>query len=288
MNLEQYGLSQASSISKTYVESCIQKRPLARAVLLTGPPGAGKTTLVHALAETYNAALVELDASMQADKATFNRILGSALVASDGLRIIFFDEADNLTKSQQTRLLKVLKHAKCPIFIAGNAPMEREVIEACLAIVVQPVRGTKSMRSAKNAAAGGEELAHPDDADGRIFAALKGGRDDVPVGDWWAANVAILDNTRDAAPLAWDLFQSRYRKVGRDMEKYAQRALRLNLPVVERPWTARYRWGGPKTAPVPKAPQKAQKQPQKAEPAPPPPAPPQKPSAPVVGADSFF
>lgn len=278
MNLTEYGQSSASRVAQNFCESWRRKSPIAKALILRGKHGVGKTSLVHACAETYKLELVETNSSSDRSKDTFNSLCNAAMTGGD--KLVFFDEADGLTASMQKRLLKLLETTKCPVFIATNSKLEKELEQACMVVEVRPVKGEQSHRLTRMLALGGEKLEHSDDPEEQIVEALRGGSDDVPVGSWWMVNTWLLDNTKGSEPLAFDLFQARYRKVGKDMEKYAQRALKLGLKQVERPWSLKHRWGGPKKATAAKSKPAPKKEEKPKAPAPP------KPS--VVDSSTFF
>ena len=95
-----------------------QKKPL----LLTGDPGNGKTSLVLALnGEGYN--VMEVNASDSRRVEDIKRIIRRSLSYQnlEGKRnILFFDEADALTKKAGEVLLKKIKHLPIPVILACN------------------------------------------------------------------------------------------------------------------------------------------------------------------------
>ena len=72
----------------------------ARAVLLWGPPGIGKTTLVHALAKEIGYELVELNASDVRTGERIRQVVGRGLREASLFgyagKIVLFDEVDGL------------------------------------------------------------------------------------------------------------------------------------------------------------------------------------------------
>jgi replication factor C large subunit len=121
------------------------ERPKKRAVLLHGPPGIGKTSLVHALAEERALDLVEINASDKRSGDILSRIAGlastqSTLFGNRG-KIILLDEVDGINLREDTgaiqSILKLIKETNYPIFLTANDPWDpktRQLREACLVV----------------------------------------------------------------------------------------------------------------------------------------------------------
>lgn len=70
-----------------------------KALLIYGPPGSGKTTMVKVLAKELGYDLIELNASDKRDQTALNRIVGNAASSKTLFgykKIILLDEADNI------------------------------------------------------------------------------------------------------------------------------------------------------------------------------------------------
>jgi replication factor C small subunit len=81
-------------------------------MVLEGPPGCGKTTLVYVLAKELNAEVMELNGS---EERGIDTIRGKVLTfckhlsMHKRLKIIFFDEADSLTQESQLCLRPIIE-----------------------------------------------------------------------------------------------------------------------------------------------------------------------------------
>jgi replication factor C large subunit len=103
-----------------------------RAVFLAGPPGVGKTTLVHALAREINYELVELNASdvrsAERIKQVVGRGLRETLLFGYGGRLILFDEVDGLHVKEDLggleSIIEIIEAAKVPIVMTANNPYD--------------------------------------------------------------------------------------------------------------------------------------------------------------------
>ena len=109
-------------------------KPGARAALLVGPPGTGKTTTVHLLARKMGFQLVELNASDSRTKEKLSRKVGEAIASRNlwgGSSLIFLDEVDGLAGRADYGAVDFIKEAvkksECPVVMAANDPESDEV-----------------------------------------------------------------------------------------------------------------------------------------------------------------
>jgi replication factor C large subunit len=99
----------------------------SRPLLLIGPPGIGKTTLVHTLSQQFNYDLIELNASDNRNKIGIEtRIL--PMFSNAGLfgrkLLLFLDEVDGLSGREDTggidSLINIMKEPTIPVIMAAN------------------------------------------------------------------------------------------------------------------------------------------------------------------------
>ena len=99
----------------------------SRPLLLIGPPGIGKTTLVHTLSQQFNYDLIELNASDNRNKIGIEtRIL--PMFRNEGLfgrkLLLFLDEVDGLSGREDTggidSLINIMKEPTIPVIMAAN------------------------------------------------------------------------------------------------------------------------------------------------------------------------
>jgi replication factor C large subunit len=109
-------------------------KPGGKAALLVGPPGTGKTTTVHLVAEKMGLNLVELNASDTRTKDMLAKKLGE-VIASTSLfgetSLIFLDEVDGLAGRSDYGAIDFIKDAvkrsENPVVMAANDPESDEV-----------------------------------------------------------------------------------------------------------------------------------------------------------------
>ena len=102
---------------RTYIETGSRK-PL----IFYGPAGTGKTTIAQVICNELGAHMYDVNASMENgvdkirdDVVTWAR---NAVIGSNGLKVIFFDEADRLTPQAQDALKRTIDdYSKNTIFI---------------------------------------------------------------------------------------------------------------------------------------------------------------------------
>jgi replication factor C large subunit len=106
----------------------------ARAALLVGPPGTGKTTCVHLVAEKLGLQLVELNASDTRTKDRLSKRIGEIISSSnlfDSRTLIFLDEVDGLAGRADYGAIDFIKEAvrksENPVVMAANDPESDEV-----------------------------------------------------------------------------------------------------------------------------------------------------------------
>ncbi|KAL4430479.1 hypothetical protein ABPG74_005404 [Tetrahymena malaccensis] len=119
-------------VHKQKVQGNWKENPGARACLISGPPGIGKTSTVRLLAQKYNMNIIEWNASDVRNKNAIesiinplkdNTVLNFKHEVSSQRSIILMDEVDGMSSGDiggNQALMKIIKETKNPIFCVCN------------------------------------------------------------------------------------------------------------------------------------------------------------------------
>lgn len=152
---------------RVYLESFVARgnakvsKTKAKALLLSGPPGIGKTCMVHALCKDQDYDIVELNASDQRGKADMERFareiisntsLGTGSNHSRSIALVL-DEVDgisgNADRGGLTIIIDMIKKSRIPIICICNdrySPKIRSLVGHCIDIRVAPPSKLALMR----------------------------------------------------------------------------------------------------------------------------------------------
>nr|WP_157463177.1 replication factor C large subunit [Caldisphaera lagunensis] len=121
---------EAKSQMLTWIHSWLEgKRPEKKALLLYGPPGVGKTSLVEAIANEYDLELLELNASDYRRTQDIKKTVANASQKRPLFKkmiLILMDEIDGLSPRGDIggvdELIKIIPNTMNPIILTANDP----------------------------------------------------------------------------------------------------------------------------------------------------------------------
>jgi replication factor C large subunit len=117
-----------------FVEWLKNNRRTKKAILLYGPPGVGKTTLVNAAANELGFSVIEMNASDTRSEKAISAVAGPAtsFVALDTFsteskgNILFMDEVDGIAGNEDrggvSAILRIVETSQIPVIMAANDP----------------------------------------------------------------------------------------------------------------------------------------------------------------------
>ncbi len=123
------GHNRAVEELKKWAQAWMHGTPEARAVVLYGRAGIGKTTAAHALAHDMGWEVIELNASDQRTADIIEKVAGSAsrmstLDRSNMKRLIIMDEADNIhgtaDRGGERAIVELIKKTSHPVILIAN------------------------------------------------------------------------------------------------------------------------------------------------------------------------
>jgi len=123
--------------------------PMKKALILNGPVGTGKTSIVLALAKEYNMELFELNASDLRNRLSLDEILKPSTQQKSLFKkgkLILMDEADGITASDRgglPELLVLIDRTSFPIIITANDIWDRKfnlLRKKCQIVNIKEVR----------------------------------------------------------------------------------------------------------------------------------------------------
>jgi len=125
------GLDTEISALKQYIQN--YKKQRKKAILLYGPTGTGKTSCVHALSNSMDFEVMEINASDFRNKSMIESVLGSSLKQQSLFfkqKLILVDEIDGMSGRKDRgglpTLLKLMENSTYPIVLTMNNPWDHK------------------------------------------------------------------------------------------------------------------------------------------------------------------
>ncbi|MEM2174953.1 MAG: AAA family ATPase [Candidatus Micrarchaeia archaeon] len=100
------------------------EKGISEPILIYGPPGVGKTSLAHVIANEMNWEIVELNASDERTKFELRKYIHSATEStiSGRKRLIIIDEVECLDRGGIGEVIKILRNTRQPTILIANDP----------------------------------------------------------------------------------------------------------------------------------------------------------------------
>ncbi|ABL77676.1 replication factor C large subunit [Thermofilum pendens] len=126
------GNEEAKKKYVAWINSWVKGKPSKKAALLYGPPGSGKTSIVHATAKEFSWELIELNASdVRTREALQQRLLGAlntrSVLGYSG-KIILLDEVDGISTKEDAgglqAIVELIEKSNWPIVLTANDPWD--------------------------------------------------------------------------------------------------------------------------------------------------------------------
>ncbi len=141
------------------VQKFLKEFPKKKGIILHGPSGTGKTTIVHAIAKENNADIFELNSSDLRNRLKLEEILKPAseqhsLFKKD--KILLMDEVDGVTGTDiggVPELIRILEKTAHPIVMTGNDIWDSKFSELrpkCKLVEMSPLLADDIARVLKN------------------------------------------------------------------------------------------------------------------------------------------